>query len=305
MEISLVIPLYNEEVLVEELCTRVLNNLKPVTDQFEIIFVDDGSSDQTLARLLESREKDKRIKILQLSRNFGHQAAFTAGLKHASGSYIGMMDGDLQDPPEKLPEMIKLLQSGAYDVVYGKRDPSGNIGRANRSNRWFHRIFKRISGMPELYNTGNFSFFNRKALESLLEYQEFIRYLPGLRHQIGYRQGYVEYHRDERRTGTSKMPKSKLISLSSDAIFSFSKFPIRFCLYLGILGVIVFFFAGLYTIIAKIAGFALLGWSSTLLSIFFLGSVQLTFLGILGEYVYRIYKESQRRPIYFVKEFHE
>jgi dolichol-phosphate mannosyltransferase len=146
---------------------------------------------------------------------------------------------------------------------------------------------------------------NRDALAALLQFSESIRYLPGLRHFIGFRQGFVEYRREERYQGKSKMNYFKLLSLSSDAIFSFSKFPIRLCLYFGIIGIIVFFIAGLYTLIAKVAGFAIIGWSSTLLSIYFLGSIQLTFLGVIGEYIYRIYKESQHRPLYFVRKFHE
>jgi dolichol-phosphate mannosyltransferase len=146
---------------------------------------------------------------------------------------------------------------------------------------------------------------NRDALTALLQFSESIRYLPGLRHFIGFRQGFVEYRREDRYQGKSKMNYLNLLNLSSDAIFSFSKVPIRLCLYLGLIGIVVFFIAGLYTLIAKITGFAIIGWSSTLLSIYFLGSIQLTFMGVIGEYIYRIYKESQHRPLYFVRKFHE
>jgi len=145
---------------------------------------------------------------------------------------------------------------------------------------------------------------NRIALEAMLAYSEKTRYLPGIRRFIGFRQEFVEYERDERSIGRSKMRIGQLMTLSSDAIFSFSKVPVRICLYMGILGVIVFFLAGIYTLIAKITGIAVPGWSSTLLSIYFLGSIQLTFLGVLGEYIYRIYKESQNRPLYLVKDFY-
>ncbi|MFO7617273.1 MAG: glycosyltransferase family 2 protein, partial [Bacteroidales bacterium] len=281
MELSLVIPLYNEVELVDELVRRSVAALSSITDDFEILFVDDGSRDGTLSRLLELRLAEPRIKVIELSRNFGHQAAFTAGLTFASGRYVAMMDGDLQDPPEVIGEMYRKITSGDYDVVYGKRvNKTGKAG-----SKWpkllFHKSFKRISGFPDIENVGNFSLLNRAALDALLKFSETTRYLPGLRRFIGFRQEHVVYNRDERYSGQSKMRFSDLLALSSDAIFSFSRLPIRLCLFLGLAGIVVFFLAGLYTLVAKAAGFAIIGWSSTLLSIYFLGSIQLTFLGIL------------------------
>jgi len=305
MDISLVIPLFNEEQLVEKLISRILEALQPVTKQFEIIFVDDGSTDQTFDLLLRAREQEPRIKILQLSRKFGHQAALTAGLRHAKGNFTGILDGDLQDPPELIPEMYELLASGKYDVVSGRRIITGIKTPVERPNRWFHRIFSKISGIAGMENTGHFSMMNRQALEALLQFKEAVRYLPGLRQQIGFRQGFIDYQRHPRDTGQSKMKKKELLTLSTDAIFSFSKLPIRICLYLGLTGILIFFIAGIYSLIAKLAGFAIPGWSSTVLSIYFLGSIQLTFLGVLGEYIYRIYKESQHRPIYFIRAFYD
>lgn len=305
MELSVVIPLYNEEHLVGDLIDRTVRVLAGITDDFEIIFVDDGSKDGTVTHLAEARKKEPRIKILELSKNFGHQAAFSAGLAFAKGRFTVMMDGDLQDPPELIPVMHRMLQSDEFDVIFGKRTNKPNLKGRNLLALSFHKTFKRFSGFPEIDNVGNFSAMNRDALTALLQFTESIRYLPGLRHFIGFRQGYVEYRREERYQGKSKMNYLSLLSLSSDAIFSFSKFPIRLCLYLGIIGIVVFFLAGLYTLVAKVAGFAVIGWSSTLLSIYFLGSIQLTFLGVIGEYIYRIYKESQHRPLYFVRKFHE
>ncbi|MDD2570473.1 MAG: glycosyltransferase family 2 protein [Bacteroidales bacterium] len=304
IELSLVIPLFNEADLVHELVRRSVAALAEITPDFEILFVDDGSRDETLSRLLDIRQTEPRIKVIELSRNFGHQAAFTAGLTFASGNYIAMMDGDLQDPPEVIGEMYRKLTSGNIDVVYGKRTNKTGTIQGKWSKFLFHKTFKRISGFPDIENVGNFSLLNRPALESLLKFSESTRYLPGLRRFIGFRQEHVEYTRDERYSGKSKMRFSDLLSLSSDAIFSFSRLPVRLCLFLGLTGIVVFFLAGLYTLIAKIAGFAIIGWSSTLLSIYFLGSIQLTFLGILGEYVFRIYRESQRRPLFLVKQFY-
>ncbi|MBT7094977.1 MAG: glycosyltransferase family 2 protein [Bacteroidetes bacterium] len=303
MEISIVIPLFNEEEGVQELLNRTTAALKKISEHFEIIVVDDGSTDQTLDLLLKYQSGESRLKILQLSRNFGHQAAYTAGLEKASGNFVGLIDGDLQDPPELLIDMYNKLAGGETDVVYGKRSNSLKLSRRSILSVWFHKLFRKVSGFSDLDNVGNFSLMNKKALHALLSFQENMRYLPGLRSFIGFKQDYVDYERSDRYKGASKMRMGKLIALSSDAIFSFSKIPIRICLYLGITGIIVFFLAGVYTLIAKMAGFALFGWSSTVLSIFFLGSIQLTFLGVIGEYVYRIYKESQRRPLYLVKEY--
>ena len=168
----------------------------------------------------------------------------------------------------------------------------------------FHLLFGSVAGLKNIENTGNYSMMTRNALNALLSMKEKNRYLPGLRSFIGYKHGYVEYIRDDRYNGKSKMSFYKLMVLATDAIFAFSRFPIRFCMILGIIGTIVFMVAGIYVLIAKLFGFAIIGWSSTLLSIYFLGSVQLIFMGIVGEYVYRIYKESQNRPLYFVKKFH-
>jgi len=305
MEISVVIPLYNEEYLVGDLVERTISVLTGITGDFEILFVDDGSKDGTVNRLAEARKTDTRIKILELSKNFGHQAAFTAGLTFAKGRFVVMMDGDLQDPPEVIPVMYRMLLSDEFDVIFGKRTNKPNLKGRNLLALSFHKTFKRFSGFPDIDNVGNFSAMNRDALAALLQFTESIRYLPGLRHFIGFRQGFVEYRREERYQGKSKMNYFNLLALSSDAIFSFSKFPIRICLYLGIIGIVIFFLAGLYTLIAKLAGFAITGWSSTLLSIYFLGSIQLTFLGVIGEYIFRIYKESQHRPLYFVRKFHD
>ncbi|MCD6346611.1 MAG: glycosyltransferase family 2 protein [Bacteroidales bacterium] len=305
MKISIVIPLFNEEDGVKELLDRTIVSLRKISEQYEIIAVDDGSSDQTLAHLLKYQSSNSHIKILQLSRNFGHQAAYTAGLEKAIGDYVGLLDGDLQDPPELFIDMYNKLASGKVDIVYGKRTNRVQISHRFILALWFHKFFKKVSGFPDLENVGNFSLMNKKALEALLSFRENIRYLPGLRSFIGFNQDFILYERSDRFKGQSKMGLGKLFTLSSDAIFSFSKIPIKICLYLGITGIIIFFIAGLYTLIAKIAGFALFGWSSTVLSIYFLGSIQLTFLGVLGEYIYRIYKESQRRPLYLVKKIFE
>ena len=302
---SVVIPIYNEEAVIDELVRRTITAIESFVTDYEVIFVDDGSKDNSLAMLLSYREKNKRIKILSLSRNFGHQAAFTAGLEYSHGDIVAMMDGDLQDPPELFTGMYKMITEEGYDVVNGrKRGRKGNM-RRNLYTFLFHLLFNRITETKNIDNAGNFSMMNRYTVNALLSMKEKIRYIPGLRSFIGYKQGFVDFVRDDRYEGNPKMSVSKLCSLASDAIFSFSRFPIRLCLYLGLIGTVVFLAAGIYVLIARALQFAIPGWSSTLLSIYFLGSIQLVFLGILGEYVYRNYKESQNRPVYFVKKFYD
>ena len=301
---SLIIPVYNEEDLIIELATRSVKAVESFAPDYEILFIDDGSTDSTLHKLIELRKLYSRIKIVELSKNFGHQAAYTAGLEFSRGNYVAMMDGDLQDPPELLADMYQKITIEGFDIVSGKR--TGRKGKRLRiTTNLFHAFFKKVAGMDDMENTGNFSMLNRTAVNALVQMKESIRYLPGMRSFIGFRQGYVEYTRDDRMKGEPKMTLGKLILLGADAIFSFSKFPIKVCLFLGTIGAIVFMFAGIYVLIAKIFGFAIIGWSSTVLSIYFLGSIQLVFLGVMGEYVYRIYKESQNRPIYLIKKVYD
>lgn len=302
---SLVIPIYNEAQLIDDLVARVVKAVGSFTADYELLFVDDGSTDASVERLLRHRAGNKKIKIISLSKNFGHQAAFTAGLELATGDLIAMMDGDLQDPPELLAEMHRKITTEGFDIVSGKRIGRKGHGRRTFYTALFHLLFKNVAGIENMENAGNFSMMTREALNALLSLKEKVRYLPGLRSFIGFNQGTVEFVRDDRLQGEPKMSLSKLFSLASDAIFSFSRFPIRLCLYLGTIGTIVFMLAGIYVLVEKILGLALLGWSSTLLSLYFLGSIQLIFLGIVGEYVFRIYKESQNRPIYFIRKIHE
>jgi glycosyltransferase involved in cell wall biosynthesis len=302
---SLVIPIYNEENLIDELVGRTISALDSFVSDYEVIIVDDGSTDSSLDKLLKWKDTNKSIKILSLSKNFGHQAAYTAGLEYSSGDIVAMMDGDLQDPPELLSMMFRKLKDEDFDIISGKRTGRrGNKGR-NLSSFLFHLFFRHIGEIKNMENWGNYSVMKREAVDALLTMKEKVRYLPGLRTFIGFRQSYVEYVRDDRFKGEPKMSIRKLFVLAADAIFSFSRFPIRFCLILGTLGTLVFMGAGIYVLIAKIYGFAVTGWSSTLLSIYFLGSIQLVFLGIMGEYVYRSYKESQNRPLYFIRKFYD
>ncbi|MFD1871128.1 glycosyltransferase family 2 protein [Hymenobacter bucti] len=303
--LSVVVPVFDEEQLIDTLISRCLAALAEITDDFELICVDDGSRDQTLAALLAWRRRDPRLKVLALSRNFGHQAAYTAGLHAARGQYVAMMDGDLQDPPELLPRMYELLRHDAYDIAYGQRTDRAEDWGRQVLIKAFHGIFRSFSQLAEADNVGNFSMLNRRALDAFLSLHEKNRYLPGLRSFIGYRQVGVAYARQARHDGTlPKMSYKRLFALALDALFSFSDLPIKVCLYSGMVGMLVFLGAGIYVIFSKIVGIAPFGWSSLGLSIYFVGSIQLLFLGILGEYVFRIYRENQNRPLYFVQQYY-
>ncbi|MFZ0281458.1 MAG: glycosyltransferase family 2 protein [Bacteroidales bacterium] len=301
---SLIIPVFNEGQLIDELVRRILLAIESFNSDYEVIFVDDGSVDDSLQKILNWQQKNSRIKALSLSRNFGHQAAFTAGLEYAKGGIVAMMDGDLQDPPELLTEMFRKIKNEGYDIVSGKRTGRKGTRSRNIPSTVFHFIFRKLVDIRNMENYGNFSMMTRDAVNALLQMKEKVRYLPGLRTFIGFRQGFVEFVRDDRFRGEPKMSFHKLFTLATDAIFSFSKFPIRFCLVIGAIGTFIFMIAGIYSIIAKIAGFAIIGWTSLMLSIYFLGSIQLVFLGVIGEYIYRNYKESQNRPVYFIKKFY-
>lgn len=303
--LSLVIPIFNEEKLIDELLGRTIAALESFLADYEVIFVDDGSTDESVTRILIWQQGNSKIKVLSLSKNFGHQAAYTAGLEYAKGDLVAMMDGDLQDPPELLSEMYRKIINEDFDIVSGKK--TGRKGKKGRNIYafLFHLLFRNIGDIKNLENSGNYSMMKREAVNALLMMKEKVRYLPGLRAFIGFRQGFVEFVREDRFKGNPKMSIGKLFVLATDAIFSFSRFPIRFCLILGTIGTLIFLAAGIYVLIAKAYGFAVIGWSSTLLSIYFLGSIQLVFLGILGEYVYRSYKESQNRPVYFVRKFYD
>lgn len=303
--LSLVVPLFNEEKLVTILFERTVSAMKCITEDFEIICIDDGSNDRTLELLIEKNKIENRFKVLQLSKNFGHQAAYTAGLNYAKGEYVAMIDGDLQDPPELLNDMHKLMLQQNFDVVFGRRVNRNESLPKRLMIKLFHWIFNKMSNINAPADVGNFSLMNRKALDALISLHEKNRYLPGLRYFIGFKQGYIDYERPDREIGDVKMNFRKLMKLALDAMFSFSKVPIRLCLYFGILGILFSLTGGGIVVIKKILGDAITGWTSILLSIYFLGSVQLLFMGILGEYIHRIFVETQNRPVFLVKEYYE
>ncbi|NQU51264.1 MAG: glycosyltransferase family 2 protein [Bacteroidetes bacterium] len=303
--ISVVIPLLNESNLVTPLIEEVLLYLKKTGDDFEIVCVDDGSTDSTLQKLLDFREKHSELKVVSLSRNFGLQPALTAGLDFAKGDFVVMMDGDFQDPPEQIPVLVNKIKESKADIITAVRERRNEkLGRKIYTDI-FHRIFSNITEGKQIANAGNFCIVNKKAHQAILRFSERNRYLPGIRNFIGFKHEFILYNRPDRLKGEAKMSRKKLFALAADAIYSFSKWPIKACLYVGLIGVFIFLGAIVYTLVSKKLDFAPIGWSSMFLAVCFFGSVQLTFLGLIGEYVYRIFKEVQNRPVYFISDIYE
>ncbi len=303
--ISVIIPLLNEEQLVERFLDKLFQALNLTGEEFEVICVDDGSIDSTLEKLVKFREKQNELKIISLSRNFGLQSALTAGLDYASGEYVVIMDGDFQDPPDLVPILLERIKFTGADIVSAVREGRNEKFFKKVYINLFHRIFKKLSESHQVARTGNFCILSKTAHQAILKFSESNRYLPGIRNFIGFRHEFVLYDRPDRPEGEAKMSRRKLFSLAADAIYSFTKWPIRACLYLGLLGVVTFSFAIVYTLASKLLGLAPIGWSSMFLAISFFGSVQLTFLGLIGEYIYRIFKEVQARPLYIVQKVYD
>lgn len=304
--IAVVIPLLNEEELVNRLLEEVVQNLQKTGEDYEVVCVDDGSTDSTLQILKDFRRKNEQLKILSLSRNFGLQAALTAGMEYAKGDYVVIMDGDFQDPPELIPVLFNKLKEKNADIVSAVREDRNERFSKKLYINVFHKIFDKLSeGDHQVAKTGNFCILNKQAHRAILQFSERNRYLPGIRNFVGFSHEFILFNRPDRLKGKAKMSRRQLFTLAADAIYSFSKWPIKACLYFGMLGVIIFLAAIIYTLGSKFLGFAPIGWSSMFLAVSFFGSVQLTFMGLIGEYIYRIFKEVQQRPVYLVKEIYE
>lgn len=301
--ISVVIPIFNEEPIVNTLLQRVITSLEALSQPFEIICVDDGSKDESLARLKTAREKDRRVKIISLSRNFGHQQAFLAGISHAKGDYIVMMDGDLQDPPELIGKFLQASSEGGYDVVYGIRKKRKE-GFFKRLAYWFfYRIFRASVSFDIPLDTGDFSMITRKALKEILSSHEQSLFLRGTRSWVGFRQTGIEYERDKRYAGEVKYTFRKLAKLAYNGIFSFSDLPVKFIFFSGVVLLVLSFVYLLYLVVSYFfLGGVPHGFSTLITVIIVFSSVQLISLGVIGEYLLRIYDESRRRPLFIVKD---
>jgi glycosyltransferase involved in cell wall biosynthesis len=304
--LSIVVPLYNEAANVEELLRRLRAVVGGLTMQpagWELIFVDDGSRDATLAMLLDAAAADPHLRIISLSRNFGHQIAATAGLDAASGDAVVLMDGDLQDPPELLETFLAKFREG-YDVVYAtRRHRAGESRFKLLTAALFYRTIRQLTNVSIPVDTGDFRLMSRRVVAALRDSRERHRFIRGLVSWVGYRQTGIEYDRAERFSGASKYPFSKMLKFAIDGITAFSEIPLRLATWFGFIVSGVAFLVGLFEIGLRIfTGYNLPGYTSTIFAILFLGGVQLITIGILGEYVGRVYDEIKGRPLYLVAE---
>jgi glycosyltransferase involved in cell wall biosynthesis len=298
--VSVVAPMHCEEDLVGEFHERVVRALEGIP--FELIVVDDASTDRTGELLDEIAETDPRVRVIHLARNFGHQAAITAGLDHARGDAVVMMDGDLQDPPELIPAMLDHWRRGS-DVVYGVRRERKGESRFKRATaRWFYRLFAKMTQLELAENSGDFRLLGRRALDTLKAMPERNRFLRGMTVWIGFTQTALPYDRDPRRAGETKYTLRRMLRLSLDAISSFSSLPLQAATLLGFIFSAVAFLGLPLVVIARIADIYVPGVSSVLFAVLLLGGIQLITIGIIGEYVGRIYDEVKRRPLYVVRE---
>jgi dolichol-phosphate mannosyltransferase len=304
--ISLVIPVYNEELVIGKLVAEIDAVLEHVGLPWESVFVDDGSTDKTLSLLLEHQRHNPRITIIQLSRNWGHQAAISAGLARARGDAVIIMDGDLQDPPSVIPEMIEAWRSGAQ-VVIAQRSSRGDHLFNRILFRSFYFILGQVTDFPIPLNAGIFGLLGRQAVDAVNQLNERNRYLPGLRAWIGFPTRVVLYSRPARAAGKPKQSFPRLLRYALDAIFSFSYKPLRFSLFMGMATALFAMIFAVVLVTARLQGVGILGgpvvigYTSTIVSILFLGGIQLIGIGILGEYLGRIYDEVKRRPLYLVE----
>src|SRR4051794_17618446 len=298
--VSVVAPMHDEAETVKRFHERVAAALEGET--WELVVVDDGSRDGTGAMLAELSESAPRVRVVALSRSFGHQAALTAGLEHARGDAVVMLDGDLQDPPEVITEMLKRWREGS-DVVYAVRsDRPGETPFKLITARWFYRLFRRLTDVELTADSGDFRLMSRRALDALLAMPERNRFLRGMSVWVGFTQTAVPFAREARSAGRTKYTLSRMLRFSFDAITSFSNRPLQLATFLGFACSVLAFIAIPLTVVARYANIYERGVPTTIVVVLLLGGIQLITVGIIGEYVGRIYDEVKNRPLYVVRD---
>lgn len=301
-ELSVVVPAFNEEANVETMHRRLVAALDDVVESLEILFIDDGSSDATWSRVRDLAASDRRVRGIRFARNFGHQAALTAGVDAANGRAVVIIDGDLQDPPEVIPEMVARWREG-FEVVYGQREErEGETWFKLATAALFYRILRGITNVDIPVDTGDFRLMGPRAVSAFRALPERNRFIRGLVSWIGFPQTAVRYRRQARSQGATKFPVRKMLRFALDGITSFSYFPLRLATWTGFAVSIFAFLYILVVLVLKAVGISWLGYTSLMASILFLGGVQLLMIGIMGEYLGRIFDEVKRRPLYLVGE---
>ncbi len=300
---SVVIPVYNEEAVAEECYRRLSDVMQPLCEAYELIFVDDGSRDHTNRILSAICEKDYHVRLVEFSRNFGHQAAVSAGIDLSCGQTVILIDADLQDPPEVIPDMIKKWKEG-YDVVYGKRERRKGESLFKRGTaKLFYRFLASQTDVDIPLDTGDFRLMDRKVCDVLTNLTEKNRYVRGLVSFAGFRQTGISYVREERFAGETKYPLRKMLNFAMDATTSFSKKPLKIAGYIGFFISFASFIYLFVTVYLKLfTDRTVSGWASTICVTLLLNGVILMILGIMGEYIGRIYDEVKNRPLYIIKQ---
>lgn len=303
--ISLVIPMYNEEKVIEECYQRMRNVFSKIENyDYEIIVINDGSEDKTEVLITTIAQKDEKVKVITFSRNFGHQAAVTAGLQKVTGDAVVIIDADLQDPPEEIPNMIALWEQG-NEVIYAKRKTrKGESIFKVLSAKMFYQTLNVLSDVEIPKDTGDFRLVDRKVVDTINQLPEHNKFLRGLFSWVGFKQIPYEYERQERFAGKTKYPLRKMLRLASDGIISFSTKPLKLLGIFGIISIVISFAVLLYAILSYLFQFnnIMSGWTSIMVAITFFAGVQLVSIWIMAEYIGRIYDETKRRPEYIIKE---
>lgn len=304
--ISILIPAYNEAPVLDKLMARLAtlaNNTKDY--EFEFLFINDGSKDKTLEIIRDYAEKDTRVSYINLSRNFGKEIGMIAGLDHVKGDATVVIDADLQDPPELIPEMIKLWEDGYDDVYARRRSREGESWLKKFTSKMYYKTLQRVTRIPIQEDTGDFRLLDRRVVEALKEFRESQRNTKAMFSWVGFYKKEILYDRDPRAAGETKWNYVKLVELAVDGITSFTTAPLRIATYAGILVSVLAFIYLLYLVIRTLLfGVDLAGYPSMMAVILFLGGVQLLSLGIIGEYVGRIFNETKHRPLYLIEEYH-
>ena len=302
-KISVIVPMYYEEKVAEECYNRLTNVLKNIKDyEYEIIVINDGSKDKTLEILEKLAQNDEKLKVISFTRNFGHQAAVTAGLKHVTGDAIVIIDADMQDPPELIPEMLKLWEDG-NEIIYGKRKTrEGETAFKLLTAKMFYNTLNALSDVEIPKDTGDFRLVDRKVVDTINLLPEHNKFLRGLFSWVGYKQTPFEYERKERFAGKTKYSLKKMLKLASDGIISFSNKPLKIVGGLGIISIIISICILIYALLSYIFKLNNLssGWTSLMVAITFFSVVQLLSMWIMSEYIGRIYDETKQRPQYIV-----
>jgi dolichol-phosphate mannosyltransferase len=301
--LSIVVPVFNEEAVIEELHSRLTRVAADLEESYEILYVNDGSKDRSMNLLEDLVKRDPHVRVIQFARNFGHQVAITAGMEHAQGEAVVVIDADLQDPPELIGPMLAKWREG-YDVVYAVREKrQGDTFFKRATAAIFYRLLKRITNVDIPLDTGDFRLMSRRAIDAMKLFSERNRFVRGLVSWIGFKQTGITFVRAERFAGETKYPLKKMLRFAMDGIVTFSFLPLQMATYLGFMVSGLSFLGILWVLYMRMfTQETIVGWASLMVIALFLGGVQLITLGVIGEYIGRIYDEVKRRPLYLIQE---